>query len=142
MTKQCTKCSKSFKLTQWDLEFYQRIDVPQPTLCPDCRQQRRLAWRNEHSLYNRRCDLCQRDSISIYPTNSPFTVYCHDCWWSDRWNALSYGQKIDWSRPFFEQWKELRDQVPHYSRLVIEATMQNSDYINTCSAAKNCYLIF
>jgi hypothetical protein len=33
-------------------------------------------------------------------------------WWSDEWDPLDYGIEFDFSRTFFEQWKELRDTIP------------------------------
>ncbi|MBU0627024.1 hypothetical protein KKG31_00015 [Patescibacteria group bacterium] len=48
------------------MEFYSKVSpiiagkkylIPAPTLCPDCRQQRRISFRNERSLYKRKCDL-------------------------------------------------------------------------------------
>ncbi len=140
MTTQCFQCSKTFPITDWDQAFYAKIGVPAPTLCPDCRQQRRLAWRNEHALYNRQCGLCQKNIISIYQPAASFTVYCHDCWWSDRWNALDYGQEIDFDRPFFEQWNELQLKVPKIA--LYAANNEQSDYVNMTGYSKGCYLVF
>jgi hypothetical protein len=139
-THQCRQCSKTFRIEDRDLEFYQKLNVPQPTHCPDCRQQRRLAWRNEHALYQRNCDLCQKGIISIYQPDSPFTVYCHDCWWSERWNALDYGQAIDFKRPFFEQWNELQLKVPKIA--LYAADNEQSEYVNMTGYSKGCYLVF
>ncbi len=139
-TSQCQNCSKTFRITDTDLAFYKTIDVPSPTHCPDCRQRRRLAWRNEHTLYNRQCDLCKKAIVSIYPANSTFTIYCHDCWWSDQWNALDYGQAIDWERPFFAQWNELQQKVPKIA--LYAADNEQSDYVNMTGYSKGCYLVF
>ncbi|HBY74141.1 MAG TPA: hypothetical protein DEG44_05665 [Candidatus Kerfeldbacteria bacterium] len=138
MTKQCRQCSKSFKLEQWDLDFYQRIAVPQPSLCPDCRQQRRLTYRNERKLYQDQCDLCQRQMISLYSTDSPYTVYCQDCWWSDRWNPLDYARDYNPTRSFFEQWHELQLAVPRIALFNLHST--NSEYTNHSVRNKNCYM--
>jgi len=65
MQKTCKKCSTHFEITSSDLEFYKKIspkfdgkvfEIPTPTLCPECRQQRRLSFRNERNLYKRDCD--------------------------------------------------------------------------------------
>jgi len=73
-TKQCKKCSAKFDITDRDLEFYKKVspkfpspqpsplgerefivyEIPTPTLCPECRQQRRLSFRNERKLYKRK----------------------------------------------------------------------------------------
>jgi len=61
-----------------------------PTLCPDCRQQRRLAFRNERNLYKRKCSATGEDIISIYSPDKPYRVYNQEFWWSDKWNPLDY----------------------------------------------------
>ncbi len=43
----CKKCSQNFEITKDDRDFYNKFDVPEPLECPSCRQQRRLAYRNE-----------------------------------------------------------------------------------------------
>jgi len=62
-TKQCKNCQIGFSITDRDLEFYDKVSpifwwkkysIPTPKLCPDCRQQRRLTFRNERSLYKRK----------------------------------------------------------------------------------------
>ena len=74
MTKTCSKCSQRFDVEENDLKFYDEISpvfggkkyaVPPPNLCPDCRQQRRLAWRNERTLYTRKCDATGKDMVSV-----------------------------------------------------------------------------
>ena len=61
--KICKQCNISFDITDKDLEFYDKISpvfnsekfqIPTPTFCPDCRQQRRILWRNERKLYRRK----------------------------------------------------------------------------------------
>jgi len=137
---QCYNCNKTFRIADEDFAFYERINVPAPTHCPDCRQQRRLAWRNEHTLYNRSCDLCHKTIISIYPVDSKYKVYCHDCWYGDSWNPQDFAQDIDWSRPFFEQWQELQQAVPKIA--LYAANNEQSDYVNMTGYSKNCYLVF
>ncbi len=48
---QCQNCQQQFTIRPEDKDFYQKIGVPEPHFCPDCRQQNRLAWRNERILY-------------------------------------------------------------------------------------------
>lgn len=102
---------------------------------------RRLAYRNEHALYSRVCDLSGETFISVFPEKTPFTVYNRNAWWSDQWTALDYGRDFDFSRPFFEQFFELRAKVPRLG-VIQQQTMENSDYCNCVANSKNCYLIF
>lgn len=140
MNVQCQQCSKNFRITADDQKFYERIQVPQPKLCPDCRYQRRVVWRNERSLYPRSCDLCQKQLISLYHPQSPYTVYCYECWYSEKWNPLDYGQEIEFNRPFFEQFKELQLKVPRLYALMVNN--ENCEYTNGTQQCKDCYMIF
>ena len=82
-TKVCQKCEESFIVDSDDFNFYEKMKVPAPTWCPDCRLQRRLAFRNERSLYKRPCELCGVDTISMYDPDKGIINYCSECWWSD-----------------------------------------------------------
>ncbi|MBI4239910.1 zinc-ribbon domain containing protein [Candidatus Uhrbacteria bacterium] len=137
---QCIQCKQSFTISEKDVAFYQKVNVPHPTHCPDCRQQRRLAFRNERTLYTRTCDLCKKGIVSIYPEKTPFPVYCPTCWWSDSWEATQYGIDYNPGVPFFDQFKELQSNVPRIS--ILSITSENSDYTNNAADNKNCYLLF
>ncbi|MBI5221145.1 MAG: hypothetical protein HY978_04945 [Candidatus Liptonbacteria bacterium] len=67
-TRQCQNCKNPFTIEPDDFGFYEKIQVPPPTFCPPCRLQRRLAFRNEHNLYKRPCELCGKEVITIYGT--------------------------------------------------------------------------
>lgn len=140
MTKKCTHCSENFEITDEDQNFYKSLNIPAPTHCPDCRQQRRLTWRNERTLYKRKCDATGKDMVSIFSSDKPFKVYENEYWYSDKWNPMDYGRDFDFNRPFFEQFNELNQQVPQLSRCVFQ--LQNCDFVNQCGCSKNCYLIF
>ncbi len=136
-TKVCQNCKQSFTIDAEDFDFYEKIKVPPPTWCPECRQKRRYAWRNERVLYRRNCDLCGKSAVTIYSPNKPFKVYCPPCWWSDKWTALDYGQEFDFSRPFFKQVKKLQLKVPRIALLTKNSV--NSEYTNHSNNNKNCY---
>jgi len=40
--KKCQNCSIKFTIEPEDLKFYKKIDVPEPTFCPECRMIRRF----------------------------------------------------------------------------------------------------
>ncbi len=138
----CKNCTQNFSITDEHLAFYKKIAVPPPTHCPDCRLQRRLAWRNEKSLYKRKCDLCEKDIIAIFPADSKFTIYCQECWWSYNWDPMRETHVYDFSRPFFEQFAELMRDVPFFSLFNQASSLENSEYVNHVTDAKNCYLVF
>lgn len=136
--KICQNCQKDFIIEPEDFEFYEKIKVPSPTFCPECREQRRIAFRNERSLYKRKCDLCDKEVVSRVSPDKSYPMYCQKCWWSDKWGGENYARNYDFNKPFFEQFKELLFSTPHISLLSSNAV--NSDWINQESDAKNCYL--
>lgn len=140
--RNCQNCKQKFIIEPEDFDFYRKIDVPAPTWCPECRLIRRLAFMNERTFYKRACDLCREEVISLFPKDAPRTVYCSKCWWSDAWDPLAYSREYDPTRPFLEQFKELKLAVPDLSRQVMESSCLNSDYCNISSYLKNCYLVF
>ena len=141
-TRTCQNCKKALIIAPEDFTFYQKIQVPAPTFCPKCRLQRRLAFHNLLNLYKRLCDLCKKDTISMYPPEAQYTVYCPPCMWSDNWDPLSYGRGYDFSRPFFEQFNELLHEAPLSGlSLDLPATL-SSPYCNHAGHLKNCYLLF
>ncbi|HDY73337.1 MAG TPA: hypothetical protein ENH86_02075 [Candidatus Jorgensenbacteria bacterium] len=138
-TKQCQNCKQKFTIEPDDFAFYEKIDVPPPTLCPDCRYQRRIANRNEWNFYKRKCDMCGKDMVSIYNPLYPGPVYCQKCWWSDKWDPFEYGRDIDFSKPFFEQFFEFRYKVPRVA--LANHNSINSEYSNQSEENKNCYMV-
>ena len=140
-TKICQNCKKDFVIEPDDFGFYEKIGVPPPTFCSECRRQRRLAWRNDFIFYNRKCDLCKRNIISVYSPDNPQIIYCNKCWWSDKWDPKSYAQDFDFSRPFFKQFAEFRLKVPALA-LFNDNNIgsENCEYTQDLAFSKNCYM--
>ncbi|MBD3360837.1 hypothetical protein GF366_03480 [Candidatus Peregrinibacteria bacterium] len=136
----CRKCNKEFPIYEEDQEFYESLKIPGPTHCSRCRQKRRLLWRNERNLYKRKCGGTGKNILSVYSSEKKFPVYDTEYWYSDKWDALEYGQDFDFNKPFFEQFQELMNKVPQLARSVVNN--QNCDFVNQCGWSKNCYLIF
>ena len=149
-TKSCTQCSCQFDITDKDLEFYEIISpvfnwkkykIPSPNECSNCREQNRLAWRNERNLYHRKCDITWENIISIYSPDKPYPVYELDEWKSDRYDPFEYWRNYDFSKTFFEQLWELINETPKQS-LFRSSSCVDSPYINYCSWMNKCHLIF
>ncbi len=136
----CQNCKKEFVIESEDFDFYKKISVPAPTCCSECRLKRRMMFRNFKTLYKRTSSLSGKPIISIYPPESPYIVYTHDEWWGDDWDSKSYGKDFDFSRPFFEQFKELLLAVPRFN--LMNTQSQNCEYSNMVLRSKNCYLVF
>ena len=140
--KICQNCHQEFRIEPEDFQFFEKINVPAPTFCPACRLQRRLAFFNIFNLYKRPCDLCKKEFISVYHKNSPYVVYCPKCYWSDNWNVFDYGREYDFSRSFFEQFKELWHTTPVLGISIDIPAMETSPYTSHSGHLKNCYLLF
>ena len=59
----CQNCKKDFTIELDDFGFYEKMGVLPPKICPDCRAQLRLCFRNERFLYKRTCDNCKKSTI-------------------------------------------------------------------------------
>ncbi len=148
MNKTCKQCQQQFEITDEDLQFYDKVSpmiagikqaLPPPQLCPPCRLQRRMSFRNERKLYNRKCDFSGRQIISIFSADKPYKVYESSIWWSDKFDAKEFGRDFDFSRPFFEQFRELQLAVPRIA--LFGKGNENSEYTNHADQLKNCYLV-
>ena len=139
-TPSCKNCKNQFSIESEDFAVYEKIDVPPPTWCPECRNIRRMAWREECSLYRDTCKLCKKSIISIHSPGGPFTVYCRDCWKSDKWDPMDYGHDYDFNQKFFSQYKKLMEAVPRPALTGINIV--NSDFSHGCESCKNCYFTF
>ena len=140
-TKTCQNCKLEFTIEHNDFGFYEKIRVPPPTFCSDCRRQRRWAWRNNVSLYNRNCELCGKSVISIYAPDSGLTIYCNKCWWSDNWDPKFYAVDYDFSKPFFTQFREFMLKVPHMAIVNDDGIASvNCEYTHDWWFSKNCYM--
>ena len=140
--RNCQNCKKDFIIEPDDFSFYEKMKVPAPTFCPECRRQRRLAWYNLVNLFHRNCDLCGEKFISMYPAEIPYVVYCPKCWWSDKWNFQDFGMDYDFSKPFFTQFDELLHKSPLLGLSINSTTTVGSPFNNHAADLKDCYLTF
>jgi len=138
--KNCQNCKKDFVIEPEDFQFYEKMKVPTPTWCPDCRLQRRMVVRNEHFLYKAQCGRTGKAMFSMYPPSSKINAWEYNEWIKDDWSQDEYGRGYDFSKPFFEQFKELLQTVPVPSKSITQPI--NSDYSNNSSYIKDCYLSF
>lgn len=141
-TKTCQNCQKDFKIEPEDFSFYEKMKVPSPSWCPECRMIRRFVFRNPWSLFWRNCDKCKTRTMSVYPPEEKLTIYCPKCWWSDDWDGTEYAMDYDPTRPFFEQMKELWRKPPYFALETQYSSVKNSDYSNALAWSKDCYQVF
>lgn len=78
ITQTCTKCGSQFLVIKKEQEFLQKKQLPLPTKCPGCRQERRLSLRgSKRQLYKASCQKCDQEIIvSFDPKTVTNPVYC------------------------------------------------------------------
>ncbi|MBN1258136.1 hypothetical protein JXA05_00040 [Candidatus Peregrinibacteria bacterium] len=81
LERKCVLCGEVFELTENERKFYKEMDILYPIYCPECRAMQRFRLRNERKMYKRTCGSCKNTLITTYPPESPFIVYCLDCYW-------------------------------------------------------------
>ena len=135
----CQNCKKEFIIEPEDFAFLERIKMPPPTFCWRCRAIRRMAFRDIRHPYIRTCDATKKKIFTLMPLDNPMPVYDNEYWYSDNWDPLDYGMDYDFSKPFFDQIKELYNKVPWGILWSMEKV--NSDYSDG-AFSRNCYLCF
>ncbi|MDD3861896.1 MAG: hypothetical protein PHP74_03360 [Candidatus Gracilibacteria bacterium] len=147
MIKTCAQCGSNFELTEEYLKSLEKFTtvigekkypMPAPELCPDCRQQRRIANRNERKFYKRKCDLTGSEIVTIYSPDKEVVVYRLEDWWSDKWDGLEFGRDFYFDKTFFEQFENLSKVVPRPP--MVNMFNENSLYTNHSAYLKNCYM--
>lgn len=136
----CKNCQIQFSYLPAEIRFYDERGICYPDLCPDCRQQRRYAARNEFFLHQRQCAKCGKNIIAAYSADKPYVIYCSDCYWSDSWDGRDYGINYDPNKPIFEHLNIIHQKIPHLASRIIQS--YNSDYTNSSGHNKDCYFSF
>jgi hypothetical protein len=117
----------------------QKILFPEPKLCPEERQRRRLATRNERILYRTTSAVSGKSLISSYSPDKSYQVVSREEW--HQLDNTQFGQDFDFQRPVFEQFAELALKT-YKPNVIQDGEMVNSDFTQFCGWSKNCYLTF
>ena len=86
------QCTEAFKIIIPELQFYKRMNLPLPRLCPNCRHYQRFKQRNPLKLWHRSC-MCDKDNHfhgkakpcrnefeTPYAPDRPERVFCGSCY--------------------------------------------------------------
>ncbi len=74
----CSKSYKAYKLSKYEIEFYQRMNLSVPQLCPDQRHLQRMSARAARELFLGNCFQCKKEIMSANFSLSK-RVFCEDC---------------------------------------------------------------
>ena len=73
-------CATAYRIHSYEQQFLERMNLPMPRLCPQCRHHRRIQYRNPMKLYDRKCAKCGKDIQTSYSPERPEIVYCEQCY--------------------------------------------------------------
>ena len=76
----CQQCKKNYRIIQREFDFYKRLSIPLPLLCPDCRHLRRITARGPNRLWKRNCANCDAGFETNYSPDRPEILYCETCY--------------------------------------------------------------
>ena len=144
----CTRTGEEFAIYQSDIDLLDRVsptigwekfNLPLPKLSPTSRLRRMMMFRNERTLYKRKCSKTGKSIVALYPEEYQGKVYSPDERWSDDWDPLAFAKDYTpWK--FYEDLKDLFKQVPFLNMFAFNN--ENSDYTNGSEGNRNCYMIF
>lgn len=83
-------CATAFRVTPDEFQFYKKMKLPLPRLCPNCRHFDRVRMKTPLALWHRDC-MCQQDTHghegkcgnefeTSYAPERPETIYCESCY--------------------------------------------------------------
>ncbi len=77
ITQTCTKCQKQFLIIDQEQKFLQDKGLAFPTMCPSCRQERRLMLRGGRQLFKTKCQKCGKEIVVSYdPSKVTQMILC------------------------------------------------------------------
>jgi len=109
-----------------------------PTICNFCRIKLHLSFWMFGKFRKGKSDLSGESLITILPEKNRYPIYTSSEWYSDKWEAMNYGQDYDENKSFFEQLQALQEKIPHPHQSGVKNT--NCDWCDDVWNSKNCYL--
>ena len=78
----CKECNKNFKITEAELTFYKKMNLPIPHKDFECRHTDRMSKRNGMKLYHRLCmkKECDNEFETTYAPDRSEIIYCESCY--------------------------------------------------------------
>jgi hypothetical protein len=76
----CEVTNKNYRIIKPELEFYRKMRLPVPRLCPDERHRRRMIFRNPRKLWAQQCADCQSEIQTSYPPDRKEKIICEKCY--------------------------------------------------------------
>ncbi|KKW17065.1 MAG: hypothetical protein UY56_C0004G0001 [Parcubacteria group bacterium GW2011_GWA1_50_14] len=95
-------CTIASKFVPQELQFYRKIGLPLPRLCPNCRHYQRLKQRNPLKLWHRHCQCAGKTSDKRLDRPEPLTVEGQQATGYKYENTAEHSHKEEHCRNEFE----------------------------------------
>ena len=77
---ECSTCTLPYNITELEVYLLKKMNVPYPSSCWKCRQQRRFGRVNKPALFERNCQQCGTEVLTSYAPDRPEIIYCEKCY--------------------------------------------------------------
>ncbi len=134
----CRISGKKFYIRPEDIGFYKKIGVPLPTLSPQEKMRKKMAFINIENLFYGKSAKTGKKIVSSYPPNTKYQIWEHKVWNDADFTNLA--EEYNNELKFFEQYKLFQLKIPRPNLFIKNSV--NSDYTNFAQNLKNCYLVF
>lgn len=115
-------------------------DIPLPTIHPTEFARQLQSYVTLMALFDSESSISGKPLITRYNPQLGYKVCTSEEFWSDQVDNTVVGKEYDFSRPFFEQWNELLHAC--ILQPLVQINCENSLYVDSSSALRNCYLCF
>ncbi len=109
----CEHCNTEFVITDGEMSMYEKVGIELPTICFFCRVKNHLSFWLFGKFRKGKSDLSGESLITVLPEKNRYPIYTLTEWHSDAWEAMDFGQDYDSAKPFFTQFQELQEKIPH-----------------------------
>lgn len=147
--QKCKITGKDFEVSSAELAHIQSMStafpgfelaIPFPTIHPLEQLRRMYSFTNYYNLHHEKSAFSGKPLLSRYDSTLGTKLCTVDEFWSDQIDNTQFGRDYDFSRPFFEQWKELYRDC--YMLPLNNFNAEGSLYVNGTRNVKDCYLCF
>ncbi|MBI3626512.1 hypothetical protein HY224_00510 [Candidatus Uhrbacteria bacterium] len=139
-SKTCRFSGKKFTVTEQERQCYERFGLPLPDIHPMERLRYCPAFYNAYVLqWTKDARTGKKILTNLDPKEFP-VIYDNNYWMSSEFDARDYGREIDFTRPFFEQYKEMYWATPQPNLTSINN--EDCDFCNYTVNSRHCYLTF
>ena len=80
----CEVTQRPFRITNQEIRFYVRHNIPLPTKHPDVRHQERFARKDPVIMHLINCDGCGEEMLSVHEKREWKKILCEKCFYKEK----------------------------------------------------------